>query len=80
MTQYAQKYSSDDLFDMFANQADSVELFAMPQSQMVQRLQELAPDMEDASQVAAIIKHKAQSESSAKINSRLRKRFNLIKW
>ena len=58
---YAQKYSADDLFDMFANGADFVKLAGQEVSQIASDLRELAPDMEDADAIADDIKVKART-------------------
>lgn len=56
---YAEMYTKDDLFDMFANQADVEILAKQPVAEIEQQLQELAPDMEDAADVATIIRDMA---------------------
>lgn len=58
--EYLKEYSEDDLFEMFANQADFNELAAQSENEIVKQLQELAPDMEDAYGVMEIIRRKAR--------------------
>lgn len=60
MTRYTDQYTKDDLYDMFANDADTARLAKQPTAIVAQQLQELAPDMEDAPEVARIIQNMAQ--------------------
>jgi hypothetical protein len=57
--EYTKKYSADDLFDMFANQADFAALANKSVFEVREQLIEMAPDMEDSRKVAHIIKAKA---------------------
>lgn len=59
MKNYASEYSNDDLYDMFANEADVSLLAGQSVDQIAVDLKDLAPDMADAAMVAAIIKDKA---------------------
>lgn len=59
---YAQKYSADDLFDMFANQAEPERLVMKATDTIAADLQELAPDMEDAEDVARSIQKTAAAQ------------------
>lgn len=61
---YAEKYSADDLFDMFANQADVFTLARMPSDKIASELRELAPDMEDSREVGKIIRRHAEAEAN----------------
>ena len=58
---YTKQYSSDDLFDMFANSADFARLAGQSEQVIASDLVELAPDMEDADAVAGMIKAKART-------------------
>ena len=60
---YTNKYSKDQLFDMFANQADFTQLAKQSVARIAADLKELAPDMEDANQVALNIKVTAKKYS-----------------
>lgn len=60
---YTNQYSNDDLYDMFANQADFIRLAQQPLKDISSNLKELAPDMEDADEVAKIIKTKAEENA-----------------
>lgn len=53
---YLEKYTNDDLFDMFANQADVVLLANQALVEIQAQLVEISPDMADAREVAAIVK------------------------
>lgn len=77
---YGQKYSANDLFDMFANQADATDMARVKLAVLAQRLNELAPDMEDAAAVAESIRETARVNSLAHVEKRIEKRHNLIKW
>jgi hypothetical protein len=55
--EYMKKYSSSDLFDMFANQAQAHLLANQSVYDIECHLLELAPDMEDAAVVAGNIKN-----------------------
>jgi hypothetical protein len=58
---YMEKYSNNDLFDMFANEANFAKLANQTEEQVYSDLLELAPDMEDAEEVAAMIKKNART-------------------
>lgn len=59
--EYMKQYSADDLFDMFANEADFAKLGRQDESQIASDLLDLASDMEDANDVAAHIKRQARN-------------------
>lgn len=65
---YTDKYSADDLFDMFANQADFRALLHQQSDIIEQQLLELAPDMEDAAEVAVSIKRTAGELARRELN------------
>ena len=59
---YDKKYSADDLYDMFANQAIPERLVMQPIGTLAADLLELAPDMEDSEDVARSIQKKAAAQ------------------
>lgn len=61
MTTYMRTYSADDLFDMFANDADMVKLAKQPEVEIAQQLSDLAPDMEDTEKVAQLLRSRART-------------------
>jgi hypothetical protein len=65
---YMDKYSTDDLFDMFANQADFRALLSQQSDITEQQLLEMAPDMEDVRDVAASIKRAAGELARRELN------------
>lgn len=60
---YKNKYSKDDLYDMFAHQANPLDLANQQMSEIRQQLKELAPDMEDDRDVAHILKGMAHDKA-----------------
>lgn len=61
---YAEKYSADELFDMFANDADVFALAKTPTDKIAGDLRQLAPDMEDSREVGKIIGRHAVVEAA----------------
>lgn len=61
---YAETYTRDELFDMFANQADYAKLSKQSERTIAAQLKQLAPDMQDAGAVALIIKRMAEQYSA----------------
>ena len=59
---YAQNYSADDLFDTFANQAHAPRLVHQATDAIAADLRELAPDMEDAEDVARSLQKTAAAQ------------------
>ncbi len=62
---YAQTYTHDQLFDMFANQADFEKLANQDKKQIAADLKDMAPDMEDPGAVTLIIKRMAETLANA---------------
>ncbi len=62
---YTEQYSADELHEMFANEVDNQTLVNWDITAMAAQLQELAPDMEDATEVASAIKTNAQRNLEA---------------
>ena len=62
---YTKQYSADELHEMFANEVDDETLANWDTATMATQLQELAPDMEDAFDVAEAIKSNAKSNLEA---------------
>ena len=54
--EYTKQYSANELYDMFANDADVEALRTRPVTAIIADLKDLAPDMTDAELVALSIK------------------------
>lgn len=62
---YASQYNADELHEMFANEVDNETLASWDTKAMAAQLAELAPGMEDATEVAEAIKANAQRNLKA---------------
>lgn len=62
---YTKQYSADELHEMFANEVANETLASWDTKAMAAQLAELAPDMQDAIEVAEAIKANAQRNLEA---------------
>lgn len=63
MKNYMQEYTREQLYDMFANQAEPYRLANQHISEIREQLKELAPDMKDDREVAYLIKSMAYDKA-----------------